>query len=264
MLLGGVAVAWRQALRHLGKQLFGKYLTSTTLPLIVPPFVAQRERWVRILVLIAVVVALAFLGWKAAVATLLGTYVLMEVSRFAYPRPTHPYYLGQLIDDLRSRLRIADHFGDAKAAAQLTSRLEVLEGQLPERQAQQAEEVRFWRRRCAQPPTESFAAICKRLPESERKEIDAKASQLAGICQGVITQSSPARAECERRRTAALLQAHYRKELGGDFSASTPKDRDTVVTLLATGFTYENLLSSSAPAVLSEVFPDDHRSPLGM
>ena len=264
VFLGGIAFAWRRALVHLGKQLFGRLLTPTSLRLIIPPFVALQERWALTLLLVAVVVAFALFGWEVAVGTLAATYLFMLLSRYAHSGPTHPYYLQQLVTDLQSRLRIADHFGDGKTAKQLKSRLEVLEEQLPERLAQQAAKERFWRQKCANPLVGSFAAMYERLPQLERMTIDEKAIQVTKVCRDVITKSSPARAECERRRMAALLLANYSEELGGDFSASTPKERDTVVTLLATGLTYEKMLTHSAPSVLSEVFADDERSPLNL
>jgi hypothetical protein len=221
-----------------------------------------RERFALTSLFIAALLAVGLVGWQPAIVTLLGTYVVMFLSRYAFPGPAHPYYLKQVIDDVRTRLRIADHFKDGKRAAHLRTQLEIFEGQLPERLADAANKHAFWQRQCAHPLIISFSTMREGLSASERNIVDNKAIEIRQVCQDVVTGSGPARAECERRRMSALVLQNYQAELQGDFSNSTPKAKETVLTLLASGLAYELLLGESHPAVLNEVFPEDERSPL--
>jgi hypothetical protein len=130
VFLGGPAFAWRRALIRLGRQLFGSFLKAETLALIVPPFVAQRERYCVTLLVIDTVLASLLLGLGVGAEIFVGTYVLMFLSRYLYPHPSDPYYLRQIISDVRMRLQIANAFKDAATAARLTSQLQMFEGQL--------------------------------------------------------------------------------------------------------------------------------------
>lgn len=125
------------------------------------------------------------------------------------------------------------------------------------------ERERFWRERCAEPPTMCFTAARANLSPSEAEEVAQKLQPVVQVFQRIVAREGPERAECERRRCAAFLSHNYQAEISGDFSGSTPKARDTALTLLATGLAIESLLRSSGRAdLLTRRFPADERSPL--
>jgi hypothetical protein len=61
--------------------------------------------------------------------------------------------------------------------------------------------------------------------------------------------------ELERRRFILLLQAHDASQLAGDFSKSSPKTGEMVMTLMAGGLVLETLLDRP---LIREIFEQVH------
>jgi hypothetical protein len=107
---------------------------------------------------------------------------------------------------------------------------------------EEQEKIRYWQQRTAAPISFIFADTCAGLGEEERRTVTNKAKLLMETQSRIVLHQGAEIAERERRRNAALLTTNYPTELQGDFSSSTQKTRETVLTLLASGLAYELLL----------------------
>ncbi len=107
---------------------------------------------------------------------------------------------------------------------------------------EEKERNRYWQQRTAIPTAFIFADACGGLGEEERRTVTDKAKLLMEVQSRIVLHQGAEIAERERRKNAVLLTANYPTELQGDFSTSTQKTRETVLTLLASGLAYELLL----------------------
>jgi len=97
-------------------------------------------------------------------------------------------------------------------------------------------------RACRRPTGFLFFEACRAFNDLDRAEIAQKAEAFRTRFDTVLANHGVERVELERRRLISLLQANYESELAGDFSTSSAKAREMVLTLMAAGRTLETLL----------------------
>jgi uncharacterized membrane-anchored protein YitT (DUF2179 family) len=126
ILLGGISAAWRRACVHITRKTFGGVATLDLVHRMTPSFVAKRHGWALLLLFGSTILALILFTWKAALATFLATYVLMELVGFIFPKPTSMYYVQQLVSDCMVMITLHTRFGEAGKADDLQRRLDVV------------------------------------------------------------------------------------------------------------------------------------------
>jgi len=142
VILGGMAAAWRRAcvvIAHkvaISRWMKGdagfdpptvRELSQEDIIRYTPSWVSARH--VLALVFLACTVVLAFLvfRWYVGLTVAVGTYVLMELAGWAFPKRDSLYYVAQVYDTYSKSLIIAERFADAGRASDFRERLRELE-----------------------------------------------------------------------------------------------------------------------------------------
>ena len=125
VVLGSIPAAWRRACVQMTRKSFGVVSNDLVLSM-TPPFAAKRHGWTLLLWLVTSVLALVLFGWKVALSVLVGTYGLMELAGFLFPKPDSMYYVHQTIRDLEVWIRLYTRRGEGEKAQDARRHLEVL------------------------------------------------------------------------------------------------------------------------------------------
>jgi len=142
IILGGMAAAWRRAcvaITHSvavarclsGDRLFDpptiRKLSQKDIIRYTPRWVSARHVTALFFLFLASVLAFILFRWYVAVGIAIGTYVLMELAGFLFPRRDSIYYVAQVYSSFRQSLQIAERFGDDAAASDFQTRLQELD-----------------------------------------------------------------------------------------------------------------------------------------
>jgi hypothetical protein len=145
IVLGGMAAAWRRACVAITRRVHTVnwtagdgsgserpappgpgQLSKEHIIRFTPAWVSLRHLLALAFLALAVVATLVLLRWYVALSVAVGTYTLMELSGFLFPRRDHPYYVWRLRSSFSMSLAIADRFGDEVRASEMRSRLREL------------------------------------------------------------------------------------------------------------------------------------------
>ncbi len=151
IVLGGMAAAWRRASVAITRQVHtmnwtvgdgrgsertgppgpGR-LSSEDVIRFTPSWVSVRHVLALVFLALTTLAAVLLLRWYLALSVAIGTYILMELSGFLFPRRDHPYYVWQVHDTFSKSLAIAAQFGDGTRATEMKARASELTRAYPE------------------------------------------------------------------------------------------------------------------------------------